>query len=413
MSRTTDILRSWLGGRANQKGAILPAAPGFIRHSYLKPTFAALVREGTQKNAAVLACVSALTFAFPEPPFQVYEDETDESPVIAKHPLRALLTKPNTLMGEAELMAITMAYLAIGGNAYWHKVRNRRGQVVEVWPYHAGNFFAVPGGPNWIERYDFNDGAGKLIPVDPADVVHFKWPVIDPTQPWQAQAPLMAAAGEVDTDSEATAYLYALLKNDAVPRTVLTVPADRFLQEDEVRRMREQWRERYGGSKKGEVAIVEGGTKVERLGLDMAQLAFEALHRIPETRIAAVLRVPAIVAGLNSGLERSTYANYGQARKAMTQDTLVPLWRIVGSELGADLLPEVGGPLGDVRADLKRVQALQEDSDKRWGRVTGAWRDDLLTKNESRRALGYAERAGGDLTRSELAAQQSAQTGGV
>jgi HK97 family phage portal protein len=390
------------------KGASLPVVPDYVRQSFLEPTFQRLVKDGYQKNAAVFSCVSALCFAFPEPPIQVYDGEDDDAAVIPQHPLRMLLKNPNPLMGEAELMVITMAYMAIGGNAYWHKVRDRRGRVIEIWPYHAGHFSAVPGGDTWIRRYDFIDGGAQRTPVDPSEVVHFKWPSPDPNQPWQAQPPLMAAAHEVDTDSEATAYLFALLKNDAVPRTIITSGPERFMNDDEVRRTKEQFRERYSGNKRGDVAILEAGSKIDRLGLDLQQLAFEALHRIPETRIAASFRVPAIVAGLSAGLERSTYANYGQARTAFTRDTLGPLWRIVASEIGADLVPEVGGPLGDARFDLRRVSALKEDTDKQWGRITGAWRDDLLTKNEARAALGYTPRPGGDVTRSEAAAALSA-----
>lgn len=387
---------SWL-----LKGASLPAVSGWVSQSFLRPTFSRIVSDGYQKNAAVFACVSALAFAFPEPPMQVYEDERDDAGILPKHPLRALLKNPNDLMGEAELMAITMGYMAIGGNAFWHKVRDKRGRVVQVWPYHAGNFSAVPGGETWIKRYDFDDGTGNVRQIDSADVLHFKWPLVDPTQPWQAQPPIAAAASEVDTDMEATRYLYALLKNDAVPRTIIKVPESRYMNDDEVRRTKAQWNERYGANNRGGVAIMEAGSDVSRLGLDLEQLAFEALHRIPETRIAAVFRVPAIVAGLSAGLERSTYSNYGQARVAFTRDTLVPLWRIVGSEVSADLVPELGGPLGDARFDLKRVTALREDTDKQWGRITGAWRDDLLTKNEARAALGYPPRAAGDTTRSE------------
>lgn len=396
----TDAIRrrasNWL-----MKGATLPVVPSWVYRSFLEPTFRRLVKDGYQKNAVVYSCISALAFSFPEPPLQVYDGETDDAPVIPKHPLRALMTKPNELMGELELMAITMAYMAIGGNAYWHKIRDRRGKVVELWPYHAGNFIPIPGGPTWIKRFDFDDGTGIYTPVDPADVVHLKWPMVDPLQPWMSQAPLLSAATEVDTDSEATRYLFALLANDAVPRTIIKVPAERYLNDDEVRRTKQQFKERYAGANRGDVAIMEAGMTVDRLGLDLQQLAFEALHRIPETRIAASFRVPAIVAGLNAGLERSTYANYGQARVAFTRDTLVPLWRGVASEVAADLLPEVGGPLGDVRFDQKRVTSLREDTDKAWARITGAWRDDLLTKNEARTALGYPARKNGDTTRSE------------
>jgi HK97 family phage portal protein len=395
-TRLRFSLARWLLGAGALKAGGFSVVPAWVTESFLKPTFHALTRDGYQRNSVVFACVSAHAFAFPEPPLLVYDGEGDRGSALPRHPLRKLLRMPNPIMGEAELMLTTAAWLAIGGNAYWHKVRGRAGQVVELWPYHAGSMRPVPGGPTWVERYEFTVDGGTWTPVPAEDVVHFKWPAPDPAQPWQAQPPLQAAAADVDTDNEITRYLFALLKNDAIPRTIVTVPSDRFMTDDEVRRTKDQFRERYGGDRRGDVAIVEGGAAVTRLGLNLEELAFDALHRIPETRITAAFRVPAILAGVGAGLERATYANYQEARRAFTQDTLVPLWRIVGSEISADLLPEFGGAV-ECRFATGRVAALQENEDARWKRVLMARRERVLTQAETRRALGYAEQpAAGD-----------------
>jgi len=309
-------------------------------------------------------------------------------------------------MGEAEFKATVIVYLALGGNAYLHKLRNKAGQVVQIRPYHAGHIITVPGGENWVSHYLYNpDGTGTvgvilddLTRIDPRDIVHLKWPSVDPSQPWQSQPPILAAAAEVDADVEAIRYIYALLKNDAIPRTVVTVPAERPLDDEEVRRMKEQWRERYGGDNRGEVAILEAGATVTRLGLNLQELAFDALVRIPETRIAAVLRVPPILVGLNSGLDKATYSNYAEARRAFTQDTLIPLWRLFESEIEADLLPEFPRDGGiSVRHDISRVASLQEDLNGKWERVRKAYMSGLIKKNEGRRSIGYAAEPDGDV----------------
>lgn len=375
----------WAFGRAVTKAGLTMMPPWLVA-SFLEPTWGRLVADGYKKNAAFLACVGTLSFGFPEPPLLV-KDKDDEP--LYNHPLMQLMMRPNPRMGEATLMATTMTYLSIGGNAYWHKVRNGAGQVVEVWPYHGGQMIPVGGGSAWVDHYDFDNGSGEFqrVPVD--DVIHFQWPLRDPDQPWMAIPPLIAAAREVDTDNEATRYLYALLKNDAVPRTVVTTPPDRDLTDDEYKRFKAQWREKYGGDNRGEVALLEGGATVTRLSLNLEELAFEALHRIPEARIASVMRVPPILAGLNVGLERSTFSNYGEARKSFVQDTLSPLWRIFESEITANLLPEYGDDSGRVVYDRSEVQALQEDETQRWTRVTSAHEKGVLGWKETRAALGY------------------------
>ena len=392
--------------------------PTWFTQSVLHPAFRSLVRDAYQKSSAFFACVSALAFAFPEPPLFVYDGDGDEGKLLPTHGLRKLLKRPMPNMGEAELMATTIVYLALAGNAFWHKVRNKAGQVIQLRPYHAGHIVTVPGGENWISHYLYNpDGTGdqgvilgELARIDPNDIVHFKWPSVDPSQPWQSQPPILAAATEVDADVEAIRYIFALLKNDAIPRTVVTMSPERALDDEEVRRTKEQWNERYGADNRGSVAILEGGSKVERLGLNLQELAFDALVRIPETRIAAVLRVPPILAGLNAGLDKATYSNYGEARTAFAQDTLVPLWRLVASEVEADLLPEFPKEKGvSVRHDLSKVQALQEDVNGKWERVRKAFLAGLVKRNEGRRALGYGDDPGGDVYYTPPAARGSAE----
>lgn len=370
-----------------RKASGFSIVPDWVTASVLSPTFRSLTREGYQRNSAFFACVSALAFAFPEPPLRVYEDDDPEAPVLPRHPLRTLLIRPNTRMGEATLMTTTIAYLGIGGNAYWHKVRPKSGRgVIELWPYHAGQISPVPGGDTWITRYVFDHGDGSTTNIPAEDIVHFRWPAPDPTQPWMALPPLVAAAAEVDADNEATRYLRALLINDAVPRTMVRVPADRYLTDDEVRRTKDQFKARFGGDNRGDVAILEGGASVERLSLNLQELAFEALHKIPETRIAAALRVPPIIAGLNSGLDRSTFANYGEARTSFRQETCATLWRLVESEIEQSLAPEFDGRVP--RFDRSTVAALQEDENKKWTRVIAARKAGLLTSDEGRSFLG-------------------------
>lgn len=373
------------------KAGGLPIVPPWVTESFITPSFRSLVTEGYAKNAAVFACIETLALAFMEPPLRLYDSDAEDARVLPSHPARKLLQRPNPRMGETGLKLATITYAAIGGNAYLHKVRGRAGQVVELWPYHAGQIRAVPGGDTWVTGYVFDDGTGTLRPIPAEDIIHVQWPSPDPTQPWQAQPPLAAAGREVDTDNEITRYLFALLKNDAVPRVALKLPPGNSVKDAEIRRMRQQWRERYGGDNRGDVAILEQGSELQRIGLDLAELAFDALHRIPETRIAAALRVPPILAGLAAGLERSTYSNYGEARRSFAEDTLVPLWSLLDTTLTAQLIvPDFGGA-AVVRSDLSRVKALQEDLGARWKRAGDGYARGLITKNEGRRYLGFGD----------------------
>lgn len=387
MNLTTRI-RAWLA-RGLIKSMGIVWVPEWMRSKFMEPSFRALVRDGYRVNSAVFACISALAFAFCEPKLRVYRETETGKERVLEHPLAKLFKQPNAQMGMLELLVMTMIYLAIGGNAYWLKVRSAAGRVVELWVLSDALITPVPGGDKLVSHYEFGGaGANKTDRIETSEIVHFKW-LIDPLKPWRGIAPLAAAAREVDTDNEVSRYLYTLLKNDAIPRIALVAPADQFIDDDKYERMRKRWIERYGGENRGMPAVLEGGVDVKQLSLDITQMAFESLHGVPETRIAAALRVPPIVAGLGAGITGATFANQTGMDKAFTQRTIVPLWRMVEEELSADMLPEFGAePNLIVAFDTSAVVALQEDLNNLRTFVNQAVGNGFMMVNEGRAALG-------------------------
>lgn len=383
--------------RGLMKAAGLPIVTPWIRGTFLEPTWRNLVRDAYKRNAAFWACVSALAFSFPEPPATVSDNR--DGMLLTGHPLLTLLRRPNQLMGESELMAYTIVYLGIGGNAYWHKVRSARGQVVQLWPYHAGQLRAVPaqaGASGWVAGYEYSpDGSfAPALPVPLEDVVHFKWPLPDPDQPWQALPPLVGAARDVDTANEITRYLFSLLANDAIPRTAVEVPPGVTLDDDQYRRLKAVWKERYGGDNRGEVAILEGGAKIARIGLDMKELDFTSLYTVPERHISAALRVPMFVAGIG---EDPIYANSSEARLAFTETTLATLWKLTAGEIQNSLADTDFGGGVTVGHDLGQVAALADKFNARRTWALQAFQAGGLMLSEFRSAAGYPQTRGGDV----------------
>lgn len=395
MNLTTRV-RAWFA-RGLVKAMGVTWVPQWMRHSFMLPTFRALVREGYAANGAVFACVSTLAFAFIEPPLRVYERVDGTRVEVENHPLTLKLQHPNLQMGMLELLLFTIIYLAIGGNAYWYKVRSKGKQVAEIWVLSDAQIEPIPGEDRLVDHYELKTGLGTPEPIPAADIVHFKW-LIDAERPWRGQAPLGAVARELDTDNEVGRYLYTLLKNDAVPRIVLTAPKDADVVDDDTyNRMRERWNDRQGGDNRGMPALLEGGLDLKKVGLDLKELAFEGLRGVPETRIAAALRVPMSIAGLGAGLN-PTYANKAGDEKSFTQRTLVPLWRLIEAEITADLLPEFDRAQGrEVAFDLSRVAALQEDLEKlRTWALDALGRGGILL-NEFRAYVGLAPDPNGDV----------------
>lgn len=371
--------------RRHAKSADLPFFPAWGPRviPWGEPSFERMATEGYRANSCVNQCVFRLAIGYTQPrPVVMVRDEPRET-----HPLQALLARPNPLMSFAELMNLVIHYKAIGGNVFLHKVRNKAGGVAELWPYHIGQVAPVASRFGWVEEYEYNIGDGEKRRVPAADIIHLKWPSVDLERPWLGLAPLLGVAREVDSDTEMTRYLLALLMTDAAPRGVITLPEGVAMSPTKAAQLRAQWEERHGGLNRGRIGILEQGASYERVSLNMQELAWEALRRIPESRIAGAFGVPAILAGLYVGLEKATYANFKEAREQLTQDTYMPLWESDSQELTQALSTEYSDSPA-IEYDYAKVAALQENEDALYARVLLAFERNAVTKNEAREKLG-------------------------
>jgi HK97 family phage portal protein len=394
MSLATSIRYRLAGALLGLKQSDIAFIPTWVKHSFAPATFRRLTAEGYRKNAAVNICLTRLALGYQQPKPIVKSMEGDTLP---DHPLQKLLIKPNPIMSLRELALITAVYKGIGGQCYLYKIRNSQRSVIELWPYHTGQIRPVPGVYDWIAGYEYSDGQSDWSPIDKEDVVHLKWPIVDPDQPWLALSPLISIAREVDTDNEATRYQFALLANDATPRTALRLPpGQRPLTDLEAQRVKAGWHQKYGGENRGDVALLENGAAIERISLNMEELAFDALRRVPEARISAGFLIPPEYSGLTVGLEHSTYANVNEARRGFFEDTIVQLLALDAGELESDLGADFGGNL-TIEHDLSKVVALQENEDAKHARANAGWTSGLIMQNEGRRMIGLPEVPGGDM----------------
>lgn len=400
---------NWFRNLFSKAAAVVSKAfsfmPVWTRYAFSKLTFFKIVQEGYKQNAAVSACATTLQLTFPEPPLLAGHEEDGRFIPDYKHPVMALLQKPNMDMGQSEFMQFAIAYCSIGGNAYIWKQRSQNRKVIALWPFSDAQITPIAGhdtSEGFVAYYEFDSGNGQKIPISKDDIIHWKW-MIDPLQPWKGIGAIELCAREVDKDNEATSYIFALLKNNAVPPVVITLEENDDATQDEIDAMGLKWVQKHG---QGQPAFITNGMKVEQMGFDLHKLAADTLADIPETRIAANFHVPPSVAGLNVGVKRSDYGD-AAARKAFTEQTLMSLWRLFASELLNGLKDEYPGTAVNfiLQFDLRRVGALQEELSKRWERVTLAFNRSLLTRAEAKQELGMQPSVGDDVFFVSLASE--------
>ena len=158
---------------------------------------------------------------------------------------------------------------------------------------------------------------------------------------------------------------------------------------DEAENIAEVFGRRFGGENRGRPLVISGGeVDIKTLSFSPKDLEIGKLRYINEERISAVLGVPAILAGLGSGLERATYSNAKELREFFTEQKLIPMWNHFANEFTKQLLIQDFEDNTDYcfKYDISDVRALSQDEDATMNRVTQGFNAGFVTVNEARQA---------------------------
>ena len=345
------------------------------------------------KNSAVGACLWYLCDTLPESPIIVQRaDAQGQKKTVAGHALTALLARPNPAYSFKDLFAAVVLSLEVDGNGYIRIRRNMAGRIVELW--YVPHWCIEPrfDENTFISHYDYMPGGGMgTEQIAPADIIHFRMG-IDPENVRKGLARLKTVLREVVSDNEASTYTAAILKNMGVPGVLISPKVGEDVQfgPNLAKTLKELWREKVVGDKRGEPVVIPGPVDVTMPGYSPEQLVLDKIRQIPEARICAVTRVPAMVAGLSVGDNQRTYSNMGEAREMAYEGTIVPLQNLLCDGLNLQLLPQMPGytPADSCCFDLSGVRVLQEDRDALAKRVTLLFSGDIITREEARTMWG-------------------------
>lgn len=358
------------------------------------------------RNSIVSAAIGWAMRVFPEAPIVVEKRAERDAKLVWEvqpdHPLEELMERPNAFYDGSVLLGGVLLSLMVDGNAYILKERKVSGGIGSLW--YVPHFQVSPvsrTGSALIEEYRFNhDGRSYTLPPD--DVIHLRLGV-DPDDIRKGLSPLAAALREVATDNECANYSALLLKNRGIPGVVLSPRTNKDetgtvaqMTEDDVTAIAARFKEKFTGDRRGEAMVLTGAFEVSTVGFNPAEMSLDMLRRIPETRIAACVGIPAIVLGLMAGLERSTFANFKEAREAAYEEFVIPLQRTIAKQLTLQLLGEFAADTTGYRVgfDLSEVRVLQEDRNAIVDRCTRAVQGGFMKVSEARRQIGL--RAGAE-----------------
>lgn len=389
----------------------LQGMPGWVGNSSMFPgtkiDYSTEVGD-LSTSSLVMAAVNFHGTTLPEAPIQVtkQDEQGNRTPVI-NHPLVQLLEQPNPFYpGELLWKSFSLDWM-INGNVYWHKERNALGNVIKIWPFPSSyvrafwprtsqekeQFDSILKGYGWstdnsdyISWYELSDGR-QWYRVPKEDVVHFRCN-IDPANNRFALSQLGSILREIYTDNQRANLNAVLMKNmGIVPWVLAPTETGTNIEKEHRDEIKEAAVRNTTGDNSGKPLVLAGPMKPFKLSLTPKEMLIDNASIIPETRLAAVTGIPAIVLNFWAGLLRGTYANYEAAKRQAYEAKIKPDQRLIAGTLRTDLLSEFGE--GDhVRFDLSHVQALQEDENQRSKRIEGQYVNGIIMRSEARADLG-------------------------
>ncbi len=355
------------------------------RQPYYEPqTFESFVRQGYRKNEIIFMCIDAHQASSASVNYRVYDKAANEP--LKDHPLQTLLRQPNPYMTEYDFLSLTQAFLKLAGKAYFEKTYDGRGNLVALWPLRPDYVHIIPDRQTFIGAYRYMVPGVAQIDLPPKQVLSIRYP--DPLDWYASIAPVQLAARVGDVDNSTTDYIKLFFERGTMPPGVLKI--NQKLNDQQVGEIKRRWAERYGGFNRWfEPAILDVDATYQNVAMSFADMQFDILDERDELRIAGVLKVPPILAGLRAGLKYATYSNYETARKAWWQDVKVPDYKHIGEALTSALTPDFEDGVDlEIRADLSQVPALQEAEAERFDRADRGIQGGWVSLNEGRAMVG-------------------------
>lgn len=312
---------------------------------------------------------------------------------VEAHPVMDLWNYPNPNQDGASFREALAAHYLISGNSYAHAVgpdaanEEQRRPPTELWTLRPDRMEIIvsKSDDHLIEKFRYGGTNGRDI--HPSAVGH--WKRFHPMDDFYGLSPLSPIAGAVDQSNRAEAWNSGLLKNGAVRPGAFTTEGN--LTPDQRKDLKDWIDEDVSGPGNAmKPLLLEAGLKYHDMGLTPLEMQFIEGQRANRVKVCMAYGVAPELLG---DATNKTYSNYGEARKALYQETVIPHATALANLVNQWLVSKFGDDLL-LDFDVSGIDALSDERDKVWDQVgTANW----LTVNEKRLATGRGEIPGGDV----------------
>lgn len=303
--------------------------------------------------------------------------------------------------GAKGTIGILAASLKLYGPALIYVEKDKGGKPLGLTPFMQPQFQGVveDGVQKW--RVSRHGDSGKTEVLDGKDCILLGWGSPDPRNPLVRISPLQARLRSVCSANESETYLASVLRNAGIPGVIIspkesgkgtssggdggngsTTPAVK-------EKILTDWK-MFTRDRRGEPHVIGTPVDITNVAFSPDQMKVIETSKLSETVILASLGVDAKACGLPS--DSSTYANFGEARKALVQDTVLPLGAVICQAI-EDILRKSGiwagvGPEVHLALDASAYPQLQMNKLEEQKEAREHFKAGGLTRGEYRQQIG-------------------------
>ncbi len=346
------------------------------------------------KNVIAHRAINIIAQSAASVPWSLYDARNKK---LERHPLLALLHRPNPFYAGAEFFENVYAYKLISGNAFIQAIVNEHTPPKELHLLRPDRMSIIPDNYGNVGGYVYKLGnTEKFFPFNnltgKSQVLHIK--NFHPLDDFMGLSSVEAAAFSIDQHNQAAAWNKSLLENAARPSGALIVKNNGAyegnLSDDQYSRLKEQMEDVFTGSKNsGRPMLIEGGLEWQEMSLTPKDMDFIEAKNSAARDIALALGVPPQLLGIPGD---NTYSNMQEARLALWEETIIPLLDHLIDSLNNWLIPMFGEDL-QLQYNINEISGLSSRREKIWTRIENA---SFLSVNEKRQMVGLSPIKNGD-----------------
>jgi HK97 family phage portal protein len=283
---------------------------------------------------------------------------------IVNHPFEMLLHNPNPKDSRDELLAATVTFWMLNGNAYWWLNRESvNAPPDEIWFIPPHMIHPRPDKRMYLEDYEYDPGNGNLQYIPPHEIVHFRR--FNPFSMFVGMSAVesfaMIARGDLAMQDWNT---HLFNEGNGQLRGVLAfadMPLDPIWSEIKTN-IREAAKRREHMLLRG---VGQGGLQWLQNNVSQKEMEFLEGRKFNKEEIWSVL-APGLMSMLS---ENATEANSRTGRATFNELTVYPIHRLIAAKITKEILPAYGSsrarPLIGMFEDIRMTdRALELEEQK-------------------------------------------------